>query len=138
MPTPHKNKTLATFLAFAFGAIGVHRFYLRGAHDRLGLLHVCCLPIAGMVYGAGHGPNVFWVLLPVFISAIVAYLEALVIGVTPDDKWDARHNPQSGRSSHSNWVVALLLVLTMLLGTTVLIGTISRLFDLIYTGGAYG
>jgi len=138
MPTPHKNKTFATFLAFAFGAIGAHRFYLRGAHDRLGLLHVCSIPLAGMVYGAAHAPNVFWVLLPLFISAVVGYVEALVIGVTPDEKWDARHNPQSGRSSRSNWMVALLLVLTMLLGATVLIGTIARLNDLLYTGGAYG
>lgn len=138
MPTPHKNKSLATFLALAAGAIGAHRFYLRGAHDRPGLLHVCCLPVAGIVYGAGHIPNVFWVLLPIFVSAIAGYVEALVIGVTPDEKWDARHNPGSGRSSHSSWVVALLLVATMLVGTTVLIGTISRLFDLLFTGGAYG
>lgn len=138
MPTVHKNKTLATFLALTFGFIGVHRFYLRGVHDRLGLLHVCCLPVAGIVYGAGHIPNVFWVLLPLFISAIVGYVEALVIGVTPDEKWDARHNRGSERNSQSSWVVALLLVATMLVGTTVLIGTISRLFDLVFTGGAYG
>lgn len=138
MPTSHKNKTLATFLALALGFVGGHRFYLRGPHDRLGLLHVCSLPVAGIVYGAGHIPNVFWILLPVFLSAIVGYVEALVIGVMPDERWDARHNPGSGRVSHSNWLVALLLVVTMLVGTTVLIGTISRLFDLIFTGGAYG
>lgn len=138
MPTVHRNKTLATFLALALGAIGVHRFYLRGAHDRLGLLHVCCLPLMGIVYGVGRGPNIFWVLLPLLISAIIGFIEALVIGVTPDEKWDARHNAGSGQTSHTSWVVALLLVLTMLVGTTVLIGTISRLFDLLFTGGAYG
>jgi TM2 domain-containing membrane protein YozV len=138
MPTPHKNKTFATFLALAFGAIGAHRFYLRGPLDRLGLLHLCCIPLAGMVYGAGHAPNIFWVLLPVLVSAIVGYVEALVIGVTPDEKWDARHNGASGRSSQTSWVVALLLVLTMLIGATILIATIARLSDLVNTGGAYG
>lgn len=138
MPTPHKNKTLATFLAFGFGAVGAHRFYLRGPLDRLGILHVCAIPVTGIVYGAGHAPNVFWVLLPLLVSAIVGFIEALVIGVTPDDKWDARHNAGSGRTSQTSWVVALLLVLTMLVGTTTLIGTMSRLFDLVYTGGAYG
>ena len=138
MPTSHKNKTLATFLAFLFGAIGIHRFYLRGPLDRLGLLHVCCIPVMGIVYGAGHAPNVFWVLLPLLVSAIVGFVEALVIGVTPDEKWDARHNPGSGRTSNTSWVVALLLVATMLVGTTVLIGTIARLSDLVNTGGAYG
>jgi len=32
----------------------------------------------------------------------------------------------------------VLLVLTMLVGTVFLVGTIARLFDILYTGGAYG
>jgi len=135
---PHKNKTFATALAFLFGGLGIHRFYLRGGVDRLGLLHVCSLPIAGIVYGAGRAPNLFWVLLPLIVSWLVGFIEALVIGLTPDEKWDARHNPASGRSSRSHWVLAVLLVLTMLVGTTGLVATLSRLFDLLYTGGAYG
>jgi hypothetical protein len=134
----HKNKTLATALAFLLGGLGVHRFYLRGSVDRLGLLHVCSLPAAGLVYGAGHAPNPFWTLLPVFISCIAGFIEALAIGLTPDEKWDAKFNPASGRQSHSHWVLAVLLVLTMLVGATAVIATLSRLFDLLYTGGAYG
>src|SRR5690349_13960028 len=59
MPT-HKNKTLATALAFLLGGLGVHRFYLKNSTDRLGLLHLCSLPAAGLVYGLGHAPNPFW------------------------------------------------------------------------------
>jgi TM2 domain-containing membrane protein YozV len=134
----HKNKTLATALAFLFGGLGVHRFYLRGSVDRLGLLHVCSLPIAGLIYGAGQAPNAFWVLLPIFISCIVGFIEALAIGLTPDEKWDAKFNASSGRESRSNWMLAVLLVLTMLVGATGVIAVLSRLFDLLYTGGAYG
>jgi hypothetical protein len=134
----HKNKTVATALAFFLGGLGVHRFYLRGATDRLGLLHLCCIPVAGLVYGAGRGPNPFWVLLPLFVSWIAGFLEALTISLTPDEKWDARFNAGSGRQSHSHWVLVLLIVLTALVGATVLIAAISRLFDLLYTGGAYG
>jgi len=134
----HKNKTLATALAFLLGGLGIHRFYLRGSVDRLGLLHVCSLPIAGLVYGLGHAPNPFWTLLPVFISFIVGFIEALAIGLTPDEKWDARFNATSGRKTQSHWVLAVLLVLTMLVGATAVIATLSRLFDLLYTGGAYG
>jgi hypothetical protein len=54
------------------------------------------------------------------------------------EKWDARHNAGSGRATQSNWVLALLLVATMLVGCTALIATIARLFDLLHTGGAYG
>jgi hypothetical protein len=138
MPTPHKNKTLATLLALVLGVFGIHRFYLRGAVDRLGLLHLCSIPATGMVYGIGHAPNPFWVLLPLLVSAMTACLEALIIGLTPDEKWDARHNAGSGRQSASSWPLAVLLVVTMLVGTTMLIATMSRLFDLLYTGGAYG
>jgi len=134
----HKNKTLTTALAFLLGGLGIHRFYLKGSVDRIGLLHVCSLPVAGLVYGLGHAPDPFYVLLPIIVSAIVGCGEALFYGLMPDEKWDARYNAGSGRRSHSHWFVILLVVLTMLVGTTVLIGAISRLFDLLYTGGAYG
>ena len=138
MASPHKNKTFATFLGLLLGGLGAHRFYLKGATDRLGLLHVCSVPIAGLVYGAGHAPNPFWVLLPLLISYCAGFIETLVIGLTPDEKWDARYNTGTGAQSHSGWPVVLLLVATMLVGATVVIATISRLFDLLYTGGAYG
>jgi TM2 domain-containing membrane protein YozV len=138
MPTRHKNKTLATFLALVLGGLGAHRFYIKNSTDRLGLAHVCSLPIAGLVYGLGHGPNMFWVLLPLLVSWCIGFIEALVIGVTPDEKWDATYNAGSGKQSDSGWIVVVLLVATMVIGATVLIGTISRLFDLIYTGGAFG
>lgn len=135
---PHKNKTLATALAFLLGGLGVHRFYLKGSVDRTGLLHVCSIPATGMVYGLGHAPNPFYVLLPLILSWIVGFIEALVIGVMPDERWDAKYNAGSGRTSRSRWPLALILVLTMLVGATALIATIARLFDLLYTGGAYG
>lgn len=135
---PHKNKTFATALAFVLGAVGAHRFYLKSSVDRLGLLHVCSLPAMGMVYGLGHAPNPYYVLLPLMISFIVACIEALVIGLMPDERFDIRYNAGSGRSSRARWPLAIVLVLTMLVGATVLIGAIARLFDLLYTGGAYG
>ena len=132
----HKNKTLATGLALTLGALGAHRFYLHGGVDRVGLLHISSLPVAGLIYSNAHGINIFYVLLPLLISGIAACIEALVIGLTPDEKWDARFN--AGTRSRSTWILAVLLVATLLVGTTVLIATISRLFDLMYTGGAYG
>jgi TM2 domain-containing membrane protein YozV len=134
----HKNKTLATALALVLGTLGAHRFYLHGPVDRLGLLHASSLPIAALLYSKVEGIHLFYALLPVLVSSIAAFIGALVIGLSPDDKWDARHNAGSGQQSRSTWPLAVLLVLTLLVGTTVLIATISRLFDLMYTGGAYG
>jgi len=137
MAAVHKNKTVATLLALLLGGLGIHRFYLKPGADRIGLLHLCCLPVMGILYGAVK-PHPFYMVLPLLVSYIAGFVEALVIGLTPDEKWDARYNQHSGRQSRSNWVLVLLLVVTMLVATTVLIGTIARLSDVMYTGGAYG
>lgn len=133
----HKNKTLATALALILGTLGAHRFYLHGAVDRLGLLHISSLPIAGLIFSNAHNLNPFYALLPMLVSGIAACIEGLIIGLTPDERWDARFNT-GGARSESRWLLALLLVATMLVGATALIATIARLFDLMFTGGAYG
>ena len=137
MAAAHKNKTVATLLALLLGGFGIHRFYLKPGADRIGLLHLCCLPVMGILYGAVK-PHPFYIVLPLLVSYIAGFVEALVIGLTPDEKWDAQYNTHSGQQTRSNWVLVLLLVITMLVATTVLIGTIARLSDVVYTGGAYG
>ncbi|MEW6370448.1 MAG: TM2 domain-containing protein [Pseudomonadota bacterium] len=135
----HKNKTLATALALSLGGLGAHRFYLHGNVDRIGLLHACSLPVAGLIYSQTEGSvDAFFALLPLLLSYIVAFVAALVIGLTPDEKWDARFNPDAATRTRSNWILAVLLVVALMVGATVLIATIARLFDLMYTGGAYG
>lgn len=137
MAAAHKNKTVATLLALLLGGFGIHRFYLKPGADRIGLLHLCCLPVTGILYGAVK-PHPFYIVLPLLVSYIAGFVEALVIGLTPDEKWDAQYNAHSGQQTRSNWVLVSLLVITMLVATTVLIGTIARLSDVVYTGGAYG
>lgn len=116
MNTSHKNKTLATLLAFLFGGFGFHRFYLYGKKDIWAWVHLALFPL----------------------SVFAGFIEALVIGLTPDEKWDVQHNSLSGRQSESRWPLAVLLVLTTAVGATALIATLARTFDLLYTGGAYG
>lgn len=137
MAVQHKNKTIATLLALLLGGLGAHRFYLKGPVDRLGLLHLCSLPLTGILWGAVQ-PHPFYVMLPLLVSYITGFVEGLVIGLTPDEAWDVRHNKGSGKSSRSNWVLALTLVLILGVGAITLIGTIARVFDLLYTGGSYG
>ena len=138
MSTAHKNKTFATFLAVILGSVGAHRFYLRGALDKLGLAHRAALPVAGLVAGLAPEADWFYKALPLLVSTVVGFLEALVLGVMADEKFDATYNPHSGKQSQSKWYLVLLLVITMLLGMTLMIFTMVRLVDLLYTGGAYG
>jgi TM2 domain-containing membrane protein YozV len=116
MTTAHKNKTLATFLASIFGGLGFHRFYLYGKKDFWAWVHVALFPL----------------------SIFPAFIEALVIGLTADEKWDEAHNKNSGRKSDSSWPLAVLLVLTFGGGAIAVIAAIARTFDLLFTGGAYG
>lgn len=134
----HKNKTFATLLAFLLGGVGVHRYYLRGLGDTWGWVHTASVAAVGLVMTVAPEADIYFKLLPLFISMLAGFLQALVLGLMPDEKWDAAFNPASGRTSEARWPLALLLVATTMVGATALIATISRLFDLLYTGGAYG
>ncbi|HAT29478.1 MAG TPA: hypothetical protein DCW29_01090 [Janthinobacterium sp.] len=138
MAVSHKNKTFATLLAFLLGALGAQRLYLGGVRDRWLWLHLAALPACLLVAALAPGADWFYKALPLVVSSLVGFLEALVLGLTPDEKWDGAHNAASAKRSASNWPLALLLVATLMLGAGTLIATIARLFDLLYTGGAYG
>ena len=135
---PHKNKTLATLLALLFGSAGLHRFYLYGRRDLWGWVHLATLPLSALlILGNPEAPAIFSA-APFVLSVLAAFLETLIIGVTPDEKWDARHNAGSGRESDTGWPVPLMLVLALACGATALIAAIARTFDILLTGGSYG
>lgn len=134
----HRNKTLATLLALLFGGLGLHRFYLRSAVDKAGLLHLMSVPLCGLVVGLNPDADWFFKILPLLVSYIVGFVEGFVIGLAPDEKFDATYNSGSGRHNHSDWKLAVVLVTMMLAAGVLTIATIARLFDLLYTGGAYG
>lgn len=134
----HKNKAFTSLLAFLLGMLGAHRYYLHGATDRWGWLHLAALPASLALRQLLPEADWFYQILPLTISALIGFLEALVLGLMPDDKWDGRYNAGSGRASDTGWPLAVVLVATLMLGAGVLIATMARLFDLLYTGGAYG
>lgn len=138
MTTRHKDKTLASLLAFLLGAAGAHRFYLGGARDRWGWGRLAALPAGLLPLLLAPHTQRFYLLLPLLLSALAGCLEALLLGLTPDARWDAAHNSGSGRRSDAAWPLALLLVAAAMAGAVGLIAAIARLSDLLYTGGAYG
>ncbi|MDP5007857.1 MAG: TM2 domain-containing protein [Glaciimonas sp.] len=138
MTTPHKNKTLTAFIATVFGSIGLHRFYLNGMKDKWGWAHFATLPLSLLVFLLWPNQQKMFLFLPLILSALIATLASLVIGLNSDEKWDIQHNLHSGKKSESTWLLAVLLVLTLIVGVTGLIAALARTFDLLYTGGAYG
>lgn len=134
----HYNKTFATLLAATAGGFGAHRFYLYGKKDIWGWTHLASVPLSALFRLLAPGQPMLFVAAPLAISALAGFMEALVLGLTSDEKWDAEHNAASGRSSASGWLLALVLVLTLGIGAVALIAAIARTFDLLFTGGAYG
>ena len=136
--SPHKNKTLATLLALLFGSIGLHRFYLYGRRDVWGWVHLATLPLSALLVLGNPDAALIFSAGPLVLSVLAGFLETLVIGVTPDEKWDAHHNAGSGKLSNTRWPVPLMLVLALGTGATALIAAIARTFDILLTGGSYG
>lgn len=125
----YRSKTLAAWLTLALGALGLHRLYLYGRRDRLfwayppptllGLLGVQRLRVLG------QDDRLAWVLIPLLgLMLSLAMLTAIVYALTPDETWDARHNP--GRPGHgTGWGPVLAAIAALLLGGAVLMGTIA-------------
>ncbi len=125
----YKSKTLATWLALLGGSLGLHRLYLRGSRDALAWLHP--LPTLAGLLGAwrvlefGQDDRLSWLLLPLLgLMLAQAALCAIVYGLTPDARWDARHNP--GAPVHATaWGPVLGVIAALMLGATALMATIA-------------
>jgi hypothetical protein len=129
MTAPYKSKTLATWLAVIGGAFGLHRFYLHGLRDGLGWLHPLptFLGLLGVqrVQDFGQDDRLSWLLMPLLGLMIAqAMLCAILYGLTPDERWDARHNP-GAPVTPTRWGPVLGVVLALLLGASALMATIA-------------
>jgi hypothetical protein len=124
-----RSKSLATWLAVIGGTLGLHRFYLHGWRDLPGWLFPLptLLGLAGVqrMRAFGQDDRVAWVLIPVLGLIIsIAMLTAIVYGLTPDDKWAARHNPGQPPQP-TGWTPVLGVIVALLLGASVLMGTVA-------------
>ncbi len=125
----YKSKTLATWIAVVGGGVGLHRFYLHGFRDVWGWLHG--VPTLIGLYGVqrmndfGQDDMLAWALIPLLGFALAAaMLAAIVYGLTPDDKWDQRHNPGAAVQA-TGWGAVLGVILALLLGATALMATVA-------------
>ena len=128
-PTRYRSKTVAAWLTLALGALGAHRLYLHGARDRLAWAYPLptLLGLAGVqrLRALGQDDRLAWLLIPLLgLMLSLAMLTAIVYALTPDEKWDARHNP--GQPVHATgWGAVLAAILALLLGGAVLMGTVA-------------
>jgi len=120
-------------LAFLLGSLGAHRFYLGGLRDRYGWAHLFAtlagaIGIASMVTEAGS-PVLNWTFAVAGgASVISAFLAAIIYGLRADDKWDARFNPD-GPPTRSGWPVVILVILSLMIGTGLLMAGLAISFQ---------
>jgi hypothetical protein len=143
-PAEVPSKTLATWIALAGGAIGLHHFYLHGWRTRLGWLYP--LPTLVGLFGVlrmraqGVDDRLSWLLIPwLGLTISIGMLCAIVIGLTSDARWARRwavEPPQPAPPGddddesppglvRTGWAPVLGVILALMVGGGVLMGTIA-------------
>jgi len=125
----YRSKTVAAWLALTLGTLGLHRLYLYGAGDRLAWLHPVptAIGLAGVVRmrNLGQDDHLAWLLIPVLgLMISLAMLTAIVWALTPDERWDAHHNPGHAVVPTA-WGPVLAAIAALMVGGAVLMGTIA-------------
>ncbi|AOY91363.1 hypothetical protein BKK79_05670 [Cupriavidus sp. USMAA2-4] len=132
-PARGKSKLATVALAFLLGSLGAHRFYLAGVRDRYGWMHLLAtlagtIGVASLLADAGN-PVLNWVFAVLGGTSLTsAFLAAIVYGLRPDEKWDARFNPH-GAPTRSGWPVVILVILSLLIGTGLLMAGLAISFQ---------
>ena len=125
----YKSKTLATWVALIGGSVGLHRFYLHGFRDRWGWLFIW--PSLVGLYGVqrmrhlGGDDHLAWALIPLLgVMVAIGMLSAIVYGLTPDERWNARFNP-TGPQHRMGWGTVIGIVIALVVGGGVLMATLA-------------
>jgi len=124
-----RRKPLAALLAFTLGALGAHRIYLGQRLWWLPLaITMASLPLLVGVRNWYQTPAFFVAMIP-FVAGCI---EALVLALMPDAKFDARFNPGSARQNRSGWDAVMVAIVTLVVGAIVLMTAIALLFQTIF------
>jgi hypothetical protein len=124
-----RSKTVATWLALLGGGLGLHRFYLAGARDPWAWFHPW--PTLLGAYG-------FWrmrtlgvddargsVLVPLLgVMLAATMLQAIVYGLTSDERWAVRHGARPGGAGPA-WPVLVAVVIALAAGASIAVATIA-------------
>lgn len=132
-----KNKTVATWLAFIGGPLGLHRFYLHGLGDTLGWL--LPIPTALGLYGIqrvqqfGQDDQLSWMLIPLLGFTIAGCaLVAILYGLSSPEKWNTSFNPQAPQNAApgtTNWFTIAAIAVSLMVGAAVLMASLAYSFQ---------
>jgi TM2 domain-containing membrane protein YozV len=129
-----RSKTITAALAFFFGSLGLHRFYLYGMRDIYGWAHLLGtlvgIPGTMLLVASERASILGWVLAFLgAVSLLSAFLAAIVYGLRPDQKWDAQFNAHTQRHSRSGWTVIFIVIFSLLIGAMLLMSGLAISFQ---------
>ncbi len=133
-----KTKGLAAWAALLFGSLGLHRYYLHGWKDRWLWLYPWPTLFGWVALRRFEaiGPDDPWATwgLPVLgLMLAQGALTAIVIALTSDERWNARHNP-GHPAPDARWAPILAAIAGLLCGGASLMSAIvfaaQRYFEL--------
>lgn len=125
----HFSKLTVSLLAAVFGVVGAHWWYL-GRRWAWAATAVPCLLIVLVQFYPVWWDNPPFLLL--IIPATAGFIEALVFALKPDEKFDTRYNPKSGRQTATGWGPVLVAIGVTLFGSGILVFGIAMIVMHVY------
>jgi TM2 domain-containing membrane protein YozV len=122
-----RSRAVATWLALIAGSLGLHRFYLHGVRDGWAWLHPWPTLLGGYgfwrlrEFGVDDARGSLLVLL-LGVMLAMSMLQAIVYGLTSDERWARRHGPAPAARAPA-WPTFVAVGLALAIGASVAMAT---------------
>ena len=128
--TRFRHKTTVGLLAALFGCVGAHWWYLGRRHAWMVSVLGVALMIASAFADIWYENPAFFLL---FIPILDGFIEAVVLCLMSDAKFDGFYHVGLGRARPSGWGAVLIAIFTLLIGTVALMFGIAMIVIYVWT-----
>ncbi|PHY07400.1 MAG: hypothetical protein CK528_03845 [Alcaligenaceae bacterium] len=125
-----RHKTTVGLLAALFGCVGAHWWYLGRRQAWLVSATGVALMIASAFADVWYENPAFFLL---FIPILDGFIEAIVLCLMSDARFDGFYNPGLVRERPSGWGAILIAIFTLLIGTVALMFGIAMIVIYVWT-----
>lgn len=132
---PFRHKTVAALMAFFFGWAGAHWWYLGRRLPWLPLTFSIIVLTVSLYQTAPLGSQLGYYLFLIPLSA--GFIEAVVLCLRADEKFDASYNPGHTRKSANGWSAVILAAFFLFFGMAAFMGHVV-MFSLALNDGSLG
>lgn len=130
VPVRHRSKVVAAWLACLLGFLGVHAWYMGRAWAWLWTSFTVLMLILAQLYPVWWDSPPFLLLI---VPIAAGFIEALVLALKPDEKFDQKYNVGSGQTTRTGWGPVLAAIMATFVGGTVLMFGLALIVMHVYT-----